>query len=361
LFAKSQPKICFCFKPFVIVFLKWAKATSPYFKKTKLTYFFTLKTIIMLYLTTNTKDKQYDNALISASDLAAIVGLSSAIEKKEVEFTHTSIHEDLLNGGLKHSRGIELPSTFTATFNGEPFKLVYSTGKTMQTVGQSTREVNLPLEVPVLIRKPTESFLTASNKELVMYILLHPMNLSSPLYVGGVAEYRTLDREAESKLRNAVAETYEDMILDIREACQKTPQAVVRKARVLSVGARQVSGINWSLDSSEIIEQVRTGLRELAKVDPIAFKKAWEAPDIELRSIVMDCFEKGILTNVPQGQTEVVKLDGEDICRFPREEDKFIQVQKWVNVEYTKRLDQLAKKIVQNIATKETAAVKNRK
>lgn len=317
----------------------------------------------MLYLTGFIdENKDYNRKTVSANELAAIFGLTEQLKKPIVEFTHTKTTPDQLNGGLRHSRGFSFPSTFTAIYNGGQIEVTYSTGTAQRNEGTTTRVVNLPEEMLLLQNKEIDSVITAADKEIALFWLLHPRNTESPIKAEGLSFFRTLDREAENKKKNNAIDLFDDMMMDIKEKCVKMPEVIVRKAKVLVVNGRTVNNVNWTLDATEVINQVRHGLRELAQIDPFAFKDAWQSPDLELKSIIGDCFAKNILKEKPNGVRTTVSFNGADILDFDHIEDKIVNVQIWINANYGERYKAIANALKEYTATKQTeAALKKQK
>ena len=312
----------------------------------------------MLYLTGFIDEgKDYNKKTVSANELAGIFGVTEQLKKPILEFTHTDVKPDPLNGGLRHSRGFSVPSTFAAIYNGGQIEVTYSKGTAQRNEGTTTKTVNLPEEMLILQNKETDSFITASDKELALFWLLHPRNASSPIKAEGMMFYRTLDREAENKNKNNAIDLFDDMMMDIKEKCVKMPETIVRKARVLVVNGRTVNNVNWTLDATEVINQVRYGLRDLAQIDPFAFKDAWQSPDLELKSIISDCFEKNILKEKTNGARTVVSFNGADILDFDHIENKIVNVQIWINANYGERYKAISGALKEYFATKETAKV----
>lgn len=312
----------------------------------------------MLYLTGFIDEgKDYNRKTLSPNEMAVIFGVTEQLKKPILEFTHVDTKPDPLNGGLRHSRGYSVPSTFTAIYNGGQIEVTYSKSTAQRTEGTTTRTVNLPEEMLILQNREVDSFITANDKELALFWLLHPRNASSPIKAEGMMFFRTLDKEAEKKAKNNAIDLFDDLMMDIKEKCVKMPEVVIRKAKVLNVEGRMVSNVNWSLGTEEIIQQVRFGLRELAQINPFAFKTAWESPDLELKSIIGDCFDKGLLKEKTNGARTVVSFNGADILDFDHIEDKVVNVQIWVNGNYGERYKAIANALKEYAATQQTAAV----
>jgi len=317
----------------------------------------------MLYLTGFiSEDKDYNRKSVSVKEMAEIFGVTEQLNKPVLEFTHINVVPDPINGGVRHPRGFSMPSTFTAIFNGQQIEVTYSKGTRTANEGNTTRVINLPEELLLLQNRETDSIVTTSDKELSLFWLLHPRNQSSPIAEKGLPLFRTLDKEKENKAKNNAIDIFDDLMLEIKEKCRTMPDTIVRKAKVINVQGRTVSGVNWALDAADVINQVRYGLRELAQTNPFAFKDAWQSPDLELKSIINDCFDKGIMTEKPQGGRNIVSFNGVDICNYDPIEDRVTNVQIWVNDQYGERYKAIANALKDFLAKKETEkAVKGKK
>lgn len=312
----------------------------------------------MLYLTGYIEEgKDYNKKSVSANEYAAIFGVTEELKKPVIEFTHMIAKADSLNGGLRHSRGWSVPSTFTTIFNGGQIEVTYSTGTSQRNEGTTSRTINLPEEMLILQNKEVDSFVTANDKELALFWLTHPRNASSPVKSEGLMFFRTLDKEAENKAKNNAIDLFDGLMTEIKEQCVKMPDTIFRKAKVLNVNGRTVNNVNWTLDAKDVINQVRHGLRELAQIDPFAFKTAWQSPDLELKSIIGDCFDKGILKEKTNGARTVVSFSGADILDFDHIENKIVNVQIWINANYGERYKAIANALKEYAATQQTAAV----
>lgn len=309
--------------------------------------------------------KQYNDEPVPATMVAEMFGVADALKKKVIEFTHINIVPDTLNGGKRYPQMLTFPSTFSAIYQGHQIKMTYSTGRTERPEGNVMRMVNLPEELDLLVRRESDSMMPEQNMDLALFWLLHPRNAESPLRdKTQFPLFRYFDKEADNAERNAALDIYDDIMLEIAELCRNKPEVVIRKAKAIKVNNMCVSGVNWELEPKDIIQQTRFGLRELAKVNPIAFKDEWKSPDLELKSLIMFCFDKGIMTAETRANLTKVTFLGNEIASFDHIEDKIVNVQMWVNSNYADRYSLLVKSVKEAEAkavTEQVARAYNKK
>lgn len=308
----------------------------------------------MIYLKAFIGDKQYNDELVSVDNLAGIFNQTAILQKQLIDFTHINIVPDPLNGGMRYPQGLEFPSMFTAVYNGQQIEVRYSEGSRTVVEGNVSKVVNIPDYLPILSNREIDSIITAQNKEKALFFLLHPRCATSPLKSQDAPLFRYLDKEAENKQKNDAADIFDDLMSEIKDQCRTMPEVIVRKAKVIAVNNATITGVNWSADYKDIIQQVRSGLRELARINPHTFKEAWQSPDLELKSLIGYCFDKGIMLYKTEAATTTVSFGGNPITSFDHIEDKVINVQMWVNKNYEERYSMLVKAVKNDTVKQET-------
>jgi hypothetical protein len=256
----------------------------------------------MLTLSGRVGEKTFKDELLSAEELIKLFGIDEKVMKEDVVFEMDagSVKVDRF-GVTKHPKGFSLPARYSATFEGNSVVIHYYENELPRQNGRIDR-------VPKKLTDFRNRFMQLSpqtNKEKIAYYALSPFCSTSPLYRKGKTRFfGRLDREIRAaKSLNTERDIYSLYSVIFEE---KNILKLKRKARGIKIKGQSIPDVE-----AMGLGELQDALIKMAKQHPDKFKDAYESADTDVRGIVAEAINYGIINTrrVGADQKEVKFAD----------------------------------------------------
>lgn len=270
----------------------------------------------MFVLTGTVGGKAYNNAEISAKDLAEIFGLDVS---KAVEFGYVArrVVKDRLNGGVRKPNGIALKTRFDGTYNGQSVSIHYYRNK----IAIDNNRFNY---LPNTVGFSENRYHPEEKMDALVFLLLHPFNENSPIKGSGAKYYRVIDRQRDAQKKRQEF----GRIAEIRAEILEMQDAEPNRLRAMGRGLVLPGGYRARIQDFTTMDEVAVSLIEMLEQHKSAFITAWQSPATELQGMIQTCFDKGVLKVNNSGNIGHVSWSktGELLCKYQTNSDLLSQV-----------------------------------
>lgn len=260
------------------------------------------------------KEKYYEKEEMSAAKLAELFGIQKDIFPKgvksdvPVDFAFDSSKQKTVNGQKRCIHKLQLPTTFTASVDGETISITYFESKAQRKnkkTGENFIET-LPRKLP--LDRKVSRFSPSRFADRIVYFALHPQCSTSPLHKLGNERsfgHKDYDKEAVVYLKNKLEENA------IMNEILTMPEST------LKLRAKGMEIPNADTLSKEGLQAALMTRLERAKLSADgeslkAFQAKWTSGYSSIRGQIQECVDAAYIEmrSIPGGKVQWSWKDG---------------------------------------------------